>query len=264
MAQSSSFDNLLMDVFASLQYGVKSLRDRGRNFFMHYMANVSASQENYLLKNKILELEKQVFQAQEIQRENERLRTFLKLGRVGNFGKVLAQVVAWDSNSDYKVLRINKGSGDGVRMQAPVITADGLVGYVYRLTDHFSDILTILDSNNRVDGIIQRTRCHGIVEGSSSFQATMKYVSRTEPVILKDQAITSGLGNIYPKGIKIGMVTRIEKESYGIIQEVTITPAVDFRRLEEVVVLVGKRDERKKQEWEALNKLNIGRSGDSR
>ncbi len=251
-----------MDIFASLQYSVKYVRGEGHNFFTHYMANVSASQENYLLKHKILELEKQVFESREIQRENERLRTFLRLGKVGNFGRVLAQVVAWDSNSDYKVLRIDKGSSHGIRIQAPVITAKGLVGYIYRLTNHFADVLTILDSNNRVDGLILRTRSHGIVEGSSSFKATMKYISRTEPIILKDQVITSGLGNIYPKGINIGIVTRIEKESYGMIQEVTVTPAVDFGHLEEVVVLVSESDEQKNREWEALNKLSIGQSGD--
>jgi rod shape-determining protein MreC len=140
-------------------------------------------------------------------------------------------------------------------LQAPVVTSVGLVGYIYRLTDHFADILTVLDNNNRVDGLIQRVRAHGIVEGYSSEKSLMKYVSRTEPIILGDVVITSGLGNIYPKGIRVGGVSKIERESYGITQYVEITPAVDFGLLEEVVILLAEGDEQKRREWEALDQM---------
>ncbi len=255
MRHVSTFDSLLIDSFASLQKGVKYAQGKVTNFFTHYVANVSASQENYALRAKIFELERQIFEGEEIVRENKRLRAFLKLEGASGFDRVLAQVVAWDSNSDYRVIRINKGSADGIKIQSPVVTAEGLVGYIYRLTGHFADILTILDSNNRVDGLVQRIRSHGIIEGDSSSKTVMKYVSRTEPVILKDRVITSGLGNIYPKGIKVGMITRIEKENYGITQKIVVRPSVDFGRLEEVVVLVDTGDGRKRKEWEALNEL---------
>ena len=99
-------------------------------------------------------------------------------------------------------------------------------------------------------------RAHGIVEGYNSEKSIMKYVSRAEPIILGDVVITSGLGNIYPKGIRVGKVSRIERESYGITQNVEITPAVDFGRLEEVVILVAEGDEQKKREWEALDQMD--------
>ncbi|MCY4523740.1 MAG: rod shape-determining protein MreC [Halobacteriovoraceae bacterium] len=253
---SSPFDNLLIDFFASLQRGVKYIQSKTSNFVNDYVTNVSASKENRQLMSKILELEEQIFEKKEIVKENKRLQAFLELKKDDGFKRVLAQVVAWDSNSDRKVIRINKGNTNGIKIQSPVVTSQGLVGYIYRLTGHFADILTILDSNNKVDGMVQRTRSHGIIEGYSFSQLMMKYISRTEPVILKDTVITSGLGNIYPKGIKVGNITRIEKESYGITQKIAITPAVDFSRLEEVVVLVDSSDGRKRKEWKALNKLD--------
>jgi rod shape-determining protein MreC len=65
---------------------------------------------------------------------------------------------------------------------SPVITDHGLVGYVYRVTDNYSDVLTILDQNNRVDVVVERTRTHGIVEGVFNFKCALKYVMRNEPV----------------------------------------------------------------------------------
>ena len=98
-------------------------------------------------------------------------------------------------------------------------------------------MITILDQNNRIDGIIVRTRSHGIVEGYSNGQCIMKYVTRSEPIVEGDLVMTSGIGKIYPKAIRVEKFQRL-KESYGITQFVEIEPAVDFGKLEEVIVLL--------------------------
>jgi len=236
--QTSVFENLMIDAFAPMQRSIFYVKERVSSFFQHYITNVDASKENILLGEKIKHLENRLFIYDEIERENNRIKDLLQFGEEIKSDKVLAQIVAWDASSDFKVLRVNKGSKDGIKILSPVVTANGLVGYVFKLTDHFSEIISILDSNNRVDAIIQRTRSHGIVEGFAKGRCAMKYVTRTEPIILNDLVITSGLGNIFPKGLKVGAVTKIEKESYGITQHVEITPSVDFDRLEEVIILV--------------------------
>lgn len=256
--QTSSFENLLIDSLAPLQSSVTSIRSEVGNFFDHYIANINASKSNIELHRKIDSLENKIFAFKEVSRENKRLKKLLDFGDGITYRKVLAQVVAWDANSDFKVIRVNKGFKDGVQLQAAVVTSEGLVGYIYRLTDHFSDILTVLDSNNRVDGLVQRVRSHGIIEGYNNEKSIMKYISRAEPIILGDVVITSGLGNIYPKGVKVGTVSRIERESYGITQNIEISPAVDFGRLEEVVILLSDGDEQKRREWEALDSMDEG------
>lgn len=250
--QTSGFDNLMIDTFAPIQKSVVYLRDQFSSFFEHYVFNVNASKENKELKKSIDDLNQQIFSLQELERENIRLKELLRFSRKFTGQKVLAQIVAWDSSSDFRVLRVNKGAADGLSLQSPVVTADGLVGYVYRMTDHFSDVLTILDPNNRVDSMVKRIRTHGIVEGYSTGKTLMKYVTRIEPVILGDVVITSGLGNLYPKGLKVGTVDKIERESYGITQYIEVTPSVDFTRLEEVVILAPGDDEQKRKEWKAL------------
>ena len=235
---SSLFESFLIEAFAPIQRGTLSVKEKITYMFDHYVMIVDTSKKNADLKNKVLNLENNIFKLEEVQKENMRLKQLLQFGAEIPREKVLAQVVSWDSSNEFKVLRINKGSKHGLKKMSPVITMTGLVGYVYRLSGNYADILTILDQNNRVDAIISRTRSHGIVEGDSSFKCSLKYVIRTEELSNGDELITAGLGNIYPKGIKIGKVSKIDKEDYGITQTIEITPSVDFHKLEEVVVLI--------------------------
>ena len=91
---------------------------------------------------KVLVLKEKIFAFEELAKENRRLKELLQFEEGLSIKGVLAQVVGWDTSSDFKSLRINRGSKDGLRLQSTVVTAEGVVGYVYRMTDHFSDVLT--------------------------------------------------------------------------------------------------------------------------
>jgi rod shape-determining protein MreC len=218
--------------------------------------NVEASKKNLLLQKDVQQLHQEIFSMEEIALENQRLKSLMDFQDEATAKKVLAQIVAWDSSSDYKMIRINKGSLSGIQLQSPVLTADGLVGYIFRMTDHYADVLTIMDQSNRIDGVVSRTRSHGIVEGYARGKMQMKYINRREPVILNDVVTTSGLGHIYPRGIKVGKVSRLERETFSTTQLVELSPTVDFTKLEEVVILVLSYDQMKKQEWDALDQTD--------
>jgi len=251
--QRTSFaEKVIIDLIAPVQTFVTSIERGVGTYIEDYVMNLHASRENKSLKNKIAELQNELFSYQEQIKENGRLRELIKYGEEIDRKKIIARVVSWDSADDYKVVRINRGLKDGVKLQSVVASADGLVGYVYRLTDHYADVLTILDANNRVDGVVERLRSHGILEGYSHGRCIMKYVNRTEPIILNDIVLSAGLGNVYPKGLKIGYISRIERESYGSTQHIEVTPVVNFSKLEEVIVLVQAEEEHKQLEWKAL------------
>ncbi len=233
----SPFKSMMIDITASLQNGLNSVRKEIKAGADSYFLNVNASKENTVLKKKILELENELFLKNEIAKENDRLRQLIDFGKENFPSKIISKVVSWNSSSEFRVLRINKGAKDGVLLQSPVITPLGLVGYVHRLTDNFSDILTIEDSNNHVDVLLERTRGQGILEGSADGIISLKYIPKSETVIIHDMVITSGQGNIYPKGIRVGTVSKIEKDSYGVTQTIEIKPSVAFDKLEEVIVL---------------------------
>lgn len=251
--KTSIAERVIIDLMAPVQTFVTGIQEGMSSYVEHYVANLNASKENKVLKTKISNLQNEVFSYQEAVKESDRLRELINYGEQLERKKIVARVVSWDSADDYKVVRINKGLKHGIKLQSVVTSAEGLVGYVYRLTDHFADVITILDANNRVDGVVERLRSHGVVEGYSRGRSIMKYVNRTEPIILNDIVLTAGLGNVYPKGLKIGYISRIERESYGITQHVEITPLVNFSKLEEVLVLVHEQEEHKQLEWRALD-----------
>ncbi len=252
-------DKLIIDLLGPVQKTMTEVQRGLQSYFKHYVMNVSSSMENIQLKNRIHDLQNELFLNEEAVKESKRIIELSKLGEEIKRKKIIARIVSWDASNEYKVVRINKGIKDGLKLQSAVTGYEGLVGYVYRLTDHYADIITILDSNNRVDGTVERLRSHGIVEGYKNNQCIMKYVNRTEPIILNDTIMTSGLGNVYPRGIRIGFVSRIERETYGITQHIEITPFVNFSKLEEVLVLVPEEEERKELEWKALEEqLNLG------
>ena len=233
------FHQLVTEVISPVQAGLASSKKSLSSFWDNYLPIVNTSKENNVLKKQISRLESDLTSMEEVRKENLRLKRLLSYSDEMSHQKIMAQVVGWDSANEFKVIRLNKGRKHGIQMMAPVITDHGLVGYVYRVTDNFSDVLTILDQNNRVDVMVERTRTHGIVEGVFNFKCALKYIMRNEPVEVGDKLITAGVGGIYPKGIKVGMITDITKENFGMTLSIEVIPSVDFDKLEEVLVLVG-------------------------
>ncbi len=260
LGSASLFDRLMVSVFGPVQHSIVSTKRSVKDFFDRYVAIVGASQENLRLKSEIEELQQKVFLSTERDKENLRLKELLDFGAVPELKKIVAQVVAWDASSDFRVIRVNKGLDDGVELRSTTVTALGLVGHVYRATNHFSEILTILDRNNRVDVLVERTRSFGIVEGYSSTECIMKYIARADPLQEGDVVLTAGLGDVHPKGIRVGTISKIEKESHGVTQYVEVTPSVDFGKLEEVIILVSLEDVARKKELNHL-KENSGLQG---
>lgn len=234
------FQTLVVEVVAPVQKGITSGRNELDAMVDNYLRIVNTSKENVHLKEKISRLESDLFQMEEVRRENFRLKQMLKYSEDIAQDKLLAQVVGWDSANQFKVLRLNRGAADGVKLMSPVITHKGLVGYIYRVGNHYADVLTILDPNNRVDALIERTRTHGIVEGVFNHLCTLKYVNRNESIEVGDRLTTAGVGGIYPKGIKVGIVSGIDRETSGMTLGIEVTPSVDFYKLEEVIVLMPK------------------------
>ncbi len=236
--EPSLFNQIVTEVVSPLQASLANSKKSLASLWENYLLIVNTSKENTVLKKQISRLESDIFTMEEVRKENLRLKRLLNYSEQVGSQKVLAQVIGWDSANEFKVIRINKGTRDGIQIMSPVITDNGLVGYVYRATSNYSDVLTILDQNNRVDVVVERTRTHGIVEGVYDFKCALKYVIRNEPVEVGDKLITAGVGGIYPKGVKVGMITDISKENFGMTLSIEVVPSVDFDKLEEVLVLM--------------------------
>lgn len=174
----------------------------------------------------------------ELSIENERLREMLAFQKEMSGTLLASSVIAADSASFAESLRINRGSRHGVGRNMAVITPSGVVGRVVEVAPFHADVQLITDGRSVVPVRVQRTRAQGVLEGLSSGLCHLKYVARADDVEPGDVVITSGLGGIFPKGKVVGTVVGVEKKEFGVLQDVRVAPAVDFRRLPEEVFVV--------------------------
>ncbi|MBI2609294.1 MAG: rod shape-determining protein MreC [Deltaproteobacteria bacterium] len=206
--------------------------------FDYYINILDTKQKNQTLEKKVSSLLQELSQLRETQLENERLRLLLNFKqRVSPF-MVPAQVIAKDISNEFETVQINKGSEDNVKINMAVVTPQGIVGRIIKVTSHYSTVLTVIDPASRIDAVIQRTRARGVISGIAGAHGVMEYVRRTEDVQEGDVVISSGLAGIYPKGLQIGTVYKIIKKPYGISQYVEIKPTVSFSKLEEVFIVM--------------------------
>ncbi len=206
-------------------------------FYRQYVHLIDVGEENRVLKKREAYLENRLNALREIEIENQRLRELLAFQESVPYDMAPVGVVGKDFNSWSRTLIINQGSRSGIERGMAVVRPEGVVGRVLSVSPSYAQVLLVIDSNSDVPSIFQRTRAEGIVEGKITSQCQVKYLNRLADVQREDLVITSGLGGIYPKGLIVGTVHSVEKKPYGLFQEVTITPAVDFSRMEEVFVI---------------------------
>ena len=119
----------------------------------------------------------------------------------------------------------------------------GAVGQVVAVASRSSKVLLLTDSNSGADVVTQRNRARGIVSGSLDNGAIMKYVKRSEDIKEGDRLITSGLDSVFPKGLLVGTITKVNKKNFGLFQYVEVTLAVDPSKIEEVLVVSADKSE---------------------
>lgn len=235
--ETTLFEQALIEVISPVQSSSTSIKEYFGKIVDHYFLLIDAKKENETLKTKIDQLNSKLFSYQEVERENVRLKELVKFSEEVIGEKILAQVIGWDASNEFRVLRINRGENDGVQLKSPVVTAAGLVGYVYRVTNNYSDVLTILDPAHRVDVLVDQTRSYGVLEGLGGNRAILKYIKKNDLIEIGNQVITAGLGSIYPKGIKVGIITDVETKSFELNKNIDVIPSVSFDKLEEVLVI---------------------------
>lgn len=202
-------------------------------------------EELQILKGEAIKLEETV-------EEYKRLQGLLDLRDKGVYPDgtdfAVADVIAKSPSRWSSWVLIDKGTADGIRVGLPVVGATpmtgetlsgkGLVGKVTEVTSNTAKVLLIIDSSSSVSAKIQGNRAEGIIEGSVSGDLTMDYVERDVAVDPKLVIVTSGYGPIYPADIPIGIVASVGEEDVNIYKEIEVQAFVDFRVLEEVMVLI--------------------------
>ncbi|MBQ9993631.1 MAG: rod shape-determining protein MreC, partial [Clostridia bacterium] len=198
--------------------------------------------ENALLLQKVRELTSQMVDYEEVKQENERLKKLLDIKEDNeDFKFAAATVISRDASDEFYGFIIDKGSLHGVEFLDPVITEDGLVGYVSQLGPISSKVTTIFSPSTDVGAIDRRTLDGGVLSGDSELAKNgftkLSYLQRDCDVTAGDIIVTSGLGGIYPKNLIIGEVSEIKAESQDISLYAVITPLADITACTDVYVI---------------------------
>lgn len=228
---------VFLEVLRPLQSVTTSTTGAVGGVWGRYLGLVGVQGENQRLRERLRALEAEHHRDAEIELENRRLQRLLDFHGDVPSQLVTAQVIGRDASGIFQTLTLDRGTRDGIRGGMAVVCADGIVGRIAQSSPHASRVLLISDHNSGVDALVQRTRARGIVEGGLSGSCSMKYIKRSDEIDVNDVVVTSGLDGIFPKGILIGRVSGVTRKDVGLFQVAEVVPAVDFAKLEEVLVL---------------------------
>lgn len=201
-----------------------------------------AQSENERLREESDRLREEVVSLREAADENERLRDLLGFTSQPSYPQdykpVPARVIGRAASPWNATITINQGSNAGVTMGQTVVSGKGLVGQISSVTTNSAQVLLIIDQNSHVEAKLQQGAAAGTVVGSVNGLLEMDFVDKNQKIVKNDVVVTSGTGMLFVKGVPIGVVEETADQETEYFKRVSITPFVDFGRLEEVLVLI--------------------------
>ena len=198
--------------------------------------------ENRRLEEQVRRLEIDLQSRTAKAQDSDRLRELLALREAIPMETVAARVVGRDGVPWFRSLTVDKGEADGVELDAPVVSATGVVGRVFAVGPRAARVQVLLDRDGGAGVLVERSRVPGVVSGQVSGETAgaedlvLKYVPERADVAVGDVVVTSGTDRIYPKGLVVGRVRFVGNGS-GLFRDIRVEPSARFDRLEEVLVV---------------------------
>ena len=228
-------------VFVPVQRFFYQMTDNVSSFFQKTFNTTDLAKENQDLEDQLANLKSELADYDELQKENQRLSELLEYKQTQtNYQFKVAGIVAKDPGIWFETFTINVGSNDGVAVDMPVVTSDGVVGRIEEVGMNWSKVMTIIDGRSGISSNIERTRDVGTVRGRMESEPSdplldMDFLPIDTDIKVGDNVLTSGMGGIYPKGLTIGQVVEVGEQ--GNQKKVVVKSAVNFRNLEEIMVM---------------------------
>jgi rod shape-determining protein MreC len=236
------------EVLQPIETGVSRATKPFRDLVGWVGDNINAKSDNDKLKKENADLRERVARAQAAEDENRKLRGLVGLpqrpGYPDGVEPVTARVIGRSSSVWYDAVQIDAGSSDGVRVDQPVVTNGGLAGRVTSVTGGTATVTLVVDSSSAVSAQVLPDGKFGVVRPKVGNPNDMRleYLDKSSAVQQGDLVITSGstddkLESLFPKGIPIGRVKRVDPQELDVYERVHIEPFADFKRMEFVQVI---------------------------
>ncbi|MGD9610349.1 MAG: rod shape-determining protein MreC [Desulfovibrionaceae bacterium] len=218
----------------------KWVHDQATSFWNRYLYFVDIRRENDLLREELDADRQELARLRENATEVIRLRRLLSMTPPREWTSQGARIISQrlGPNAALETLLIDKGSSSGVGINTPVAVPEGIVGRVLRLSPSASTVLLITDPNSRIPVISQTNRTQGILKGEGPNRAlAMEYVPQGAPVEEGEILVTSGLEEIFPKGMPVAKVIHVGRSGSSLFQVIDAEPLFTPRQLEEIGLL---------------------------
>lgn len=208
--------------------------------FVNAPVNVASLQaENAQLRAENAQLQTEIITLQQQVTENELLSALLDFARARPENAYQAAgVIGQDPSPFLHYVIINRGSDDGIRRGMPVVSQQGLVGRVAQVTASAARVELITDPASQVSVRMQPSEVDGLLSGSITSQLGIDLIPLDAELQPGDLVFTSGIGGLYPNGILVGQISNVRREATALFQTASVQPAVDFTRLEIVLIIV--------------------------
>ncbi len=231
------FHTVVFGGFSEAQRGASGLLGGGRDLWEGYFALRAVRSENAALRAEVNALQVQL-QAERARAERaDAYRSLLQMRARVPLETTGAEVIAASVSPEFRTVTIDKGTSENVVADMAVVAPAGVVGRILQPSRRAALVQLIIDRNAAAGAVVERTRVQGIVVGVGNGSLRMDFAPATGDVVGGDVIVTSGIDGIYPEGFVLGTVERVARGD-GLYHDITIRPAVDFSRLEDVLVVL--------------------------
>lgn len=223
----------LLDPFERALHSVTSSAE---GTWRNYRGLFGAHEQNRELNIQLTSARSEIQQLAEQASENRRLRELLEFRNQLPFRTVGAEVIAKSPGDASHAIFIDKGEDAGITVDAAVITPAGIVGKTIAVFPRTAQVLLITDTSSGVAVALGQSRVQGIIKGTGQNSCELQYIMKDIPVAAGEPILTSGLDQIYPKGLLIGNVAKVDEGP--VYKKINSRPAATLDRLETVLVVV--------------------------
>lgn len=230
----------LLEAAAPVQRAVRWPFERVREAWSRYVAVVDVGRDNAALRTRVVVLEEENLQLREALVDGENLERVAAMRKEFEAELMPARVIGQDVSPYFRSLLLDRGRGDRVLSGMAVISDRGLVGLVTATTRSAARTMLLVDRRAAVDAIVLRSRALGIVRGAGTDSLEFSFLMRGADVKAGDALITSGVGGVYPKGLRIGTVKSVNAQPGALVHTAQLAPAVDFGQLENAFVMLAR------------------------
>jgi rod shape-determining protein MreC len=213
---------------------------RVSSFWDRYVYFVGLREENDSLRATLAEATQELALLRERAAEADRLARILTIRPPAGWSRQGARVISHrlGPNASLETVLLDKGALDGLKVNTPVAGPDGIIGRLLRLSPTAATVLLVTDPNSRIPVTSQKNRTQGILKGEgASNEMVVQYVALGAPLEEGELLVTSGLEEIFPKGLPVARVTEVGRRGSSLFQTVYAEPLFDSKRLEEVALL---------------------------